>query len=239
MDDLNPYGCDFPKALSNLGKVLNKCIEMNLTLSLEKCEFLIITGIFLVHSISQEGLQVNQNKITIIKRVHTPQKQQDVRIFLGLDGYYRRFIKDFSKVTPPMFGLLTKASEFSCSESCEESLETLKDKLTTTPILQDPNWALPFYIHVDASHKAIGADLCQIDDNLPYSIYFINKNLSKAKLNYTVTQIDLLDIVHSLNKFIHYVTCYQTFVHTNHATIKYLMKKLDVNSQIIRWLLLL
>eukprot|EP00253_Pinus_taeda_P014600 PITA_14600 len=81
MDNFTPHGCDFQEALSNLGKVLNKCIEMNLSLSPEKCEFLMIAGTILGHSISQEGLQVDPNKIGIIKRVPTPQKQMDVRSF--------------------------------------------------------------------------------------------------------------------------------------------------------------
>lgn len=79
----------------------------------------------------------------------------------------------------------------------------------------------------------------QIDEKFPYAIYFIRENLSKAELNYTVTEKELLAVVHSLNKFRHYITGYQTFVHTNHAAIRYLMNKLNVNARIIRWLLLL
>eukprot|EP00253_Pinus_taeda_P022722 PITA_22722 len=147
------------ESLSNLGKVLNKCIEMNLSLSLEKCEFLMTAGIVLGHSISQEGLQVDPNKIAIIKRVPTLKKQRDVRSFLCLAGCYRRFIKYFSKLASRLFGLLTKDSEFLWSESYQKASDTLKDKLTTAPILRGPNWALPFHIHTDASHKAIGAAL--------------------------------------------------------------------------------
>jgi len=180
MDGFTHYGCDFRETLSNLGKVLNKCTEINISLSPEKCEFLMTTGIVLGHSISQEGLQLDPNKITIIKRVSTPQKKRDVRSFLGLSRYYRRFIKDFSKLASPLFGLLAKDVELLWSKSYQEALETLKDKLTTAPILRGPNWALPFHIHVDASHKSIGAMLGQIDDKLPYAIYFINKNMLKA-----------------------------------------------------------
>ena len=88
----------------------------------------------------------------------------------------------------------------------------------------------PFHIHADASHKAIGAALGQEEEKLPYAIYFISKNLSKAELNYNVIENELLAVVHSLNKFRHYITGYQTFVHTDHATIKYLMNKPDVNA---------
>lgn len=109
----------------------------------------------------------------------------------------------------------------------------------TAPILRGPNWAPPFHIHTDASNKAIGAALAQIDEKLTYAIYFISKNLLKSELNYTITEKELLAVVHSLNKFKHYITGYQTFVHTDHVEIGYLMNKIDVNAHIIRWLLLL
>eukprot|EP00253_Pinus_taeda_P020193 PITA_20193 len=239
MDDFTPYGSNFQEALSNLGKVLDKCIEMNLSLSPEKCEFLMTEGTVLGHAIYQQGLQVDPNKVAIIQRVPPPQKVRDVRSFLGLARYYRRFIKDFSKLASLLFGILGKDTEFIWSANCQEALDTLKSKLMTAPILRGPNWALPFHIHTNASNKAIGAALGQIDENLPYAIYFISKNLSKAELNYTVTEKELLAVMHSLNKFRHYIIGYQIFVHTDHATIRYLMNKPDVNARIIRWLLLL
>eukprot|EP00253_Pinus_taeda_P013985 PITA_13985 len=194
MDDFTPYGSSFQEALSNLGKVLSKCIEMNLSLSPEKHEFLMTEGTVLGHTISRQGLQVDPSKIAIIKKVPPPQKR---------------------------------------------ALNELKDKLVSAPILRGPNWALPFHIHTDASNKAIGVALGQVEEKLPYAIYFVSKNLSKAEMNYMVIEKEFLVVVHSLNKFRHYITGYQTFVHTDHATIRYLMNKPDVNARIIRWLLLL
>ena len=98
MDDFTPYGSNFQEALTNLGKVLAKCIDMNLSLSPEKCEFLMTEGTMLGHTISQQGLQVDPNKIAIIQRVPPPQKVRDVQSFLGLAGHYRRFIKGFIKL---------------------------------------------------------------------------------------------------------------------------------------------
>lgn len=134
---------------------------------------------------------------------------------------------------------MAKEFEFLWSVNCQGALDTLKDKLTTVPILRDSNWALPFHIDVDAYHKAIGEALGQIDYKLSYAIYFISKNLSKVELNYTVTKKELLDVVHSLNNFRNYITSYQTFLHTDNVATKYLMNKPDVNTQIIRCLLLL
>eukprot|EP00253_Pinus_taeda_P016390 PITA_16390 len=204
---------------------------MNLSLSPEKCEFLMTEGTVLGHTISQQGLQVDSNKIAIIQQVLPPQKVRDVRSFLGLAGYYRIFIKDISKLASPLFGLLGKDVEFIWTDNYQGALDELKDKLVTAPILRGPNWALPFHIHTDASNKAIGVALGQVEEKLPYAIYFVSKNLSKAELNYTVTEKEFLAVVHSLNKFRHYITGYQTFVHTDNAVIRYLMNKPDVNAR--------
>ena len=109
----------------------------------------------------------------------------------------------------------------------------------TAPISRGQNWALSFHIHTDTLNKAIRVALGPNDENLSYALYFISKNLSKVELNYKVTKKELLVVVHSLNKFRHYIIGYQTFVHTDHVAIRYLMNKPDVNARIIRWLLLL
>ena len=134
---------------------------------------------------------MDRNKIAIFQRVPPPQNVRDVQSFLGLVGYYRRFIKDFSKLTSPLFGLLGKDVEFIWTNNYQEALDTLKSKLVTAPILKGPNSALSFHIHTDASNKEIGAALGKFDEKLPYAIYFISKNLSKAELNYTVTEKEL------------------------------------------------
>eukprot|EP00253_Pinus_taeda_P025813 PITA_25813 len=192
-------------------------------------------GTVLGHIISEQGLQVDPNKIAIIQKVPPPQKVRDVQSFLGLARYYRRFIKDFSKLASPLFSLLGKDVEFKWTNDCQGAL----DELVSALILRGPNWALPFDIHTDALNKAIGAALGQVDEKLPYAIYFVSKNLCKAEMNYTVTEKEFLAVVHSLNKFRHYIIGCQTFIHTDHAAIRYLMNKRDVNSRIIRWLLLL
>lgn len=139
MDDFTPYGSNFQEVVTNLGKFLAKCIEMNLSLSPEKCELLMTEGTMLGHTISQQGLQVDPNKIAIIDRVPPPQKARDVQSFLGLAGYYRRFIKGFSKLSSPLFGHFGKDVEFICTDNCLEALDTLKIKLVTAPILRGPN----------------------------------------------------------------------------------------------------
>jgi hypothetical protein len=196
-------------------------------------------GIVLGHFISSQGIQVDPSKIQVIKNLPTPKTQTDVRSFLGHAGYYRRFIKNFSKIASPLFVLLMKNVEFKWTNQCEEAFKTLKHKVSTAPILRGPDWTLPFHISSDASDTAIGAVLGQEEDHLPYAIYFISKNMSPAELNYTVTEKEFLAVIYAINKFRHYITGYSTFVHTDHSAIKYLMNKPITNARVTRWLLLL
>jgi hypothetical protein len=107
------------------------------------------------------------------------------------------------------------------------------------PVLRGPNWALPFHISTDASNIAIGGILGQKEDQHSYAIYFVSKNLSLAELNYTVTEKEFLAFVHAINKFCHYITGYEVFVHTDHSAIIFLMNKPITNGRVTRWLLLL
>jgi hypothetical protein len=132
------------------------------------------------HHLSCRGIELDKEKIKIITLLPTPLKPKDVRIFLGHAGYYKKFIKDFSKKTSPIFTLLSKDVEYCWTLNCQQDFETIKGKLTTSLVLQGLNWGLPFYIHTDASDKSLGAVLGKYEDDKPYVIYFISKNLVGA-----------------------------------------------------------
>eukprot|EP00253_Pinus_taeda_P028310 PITA_28310 len=223
----------------NLEKVLKRCIEAHLALSTEKCHMMMNEGIVLGHYVSLLGIHVDPAKIQVILTLPIPKTQTEVRSFLGHAGYYRRFIKDFSKIASPLFVLLTKNAEFKWSDDCEKAFDQLKHQLSIAPILRGPDWACPFHISFDASDTTIGAVLGQEENGLPYAIYFISKNMTPAELNYTVTEKEFLAVIYAINKFRHYITSYTTFVHTDHSAIKYLMNKSVTNARVTRWLLLL
>lgn len=111
--------------------------------------------------------------------------------------------------------------------------------MSIAPILRGPNCSFPFHISTDASDTTIGASLGQKENQFNYAIYFISKNLTPTKLNYMVTEKEMLVVVHAINKFRHYITCYQVFIHTDHLTIRYLMNKAITNCRITRWILLM
>ena len=123
-----------------------------------------------------------------------------IRSFLGHAGFYRRFIKDFSKIARPLTKLLEKDITFEFDDECQKAFETLKEKLTCTPIIISPNWNLPFELMCDASDFAVGAVLGQKDGRHFHPIYFASKTLNAAQQNYTVTEKELMALYsHSIN----------------------------------------
>ncbi|GJS50243.1 reverse transcriptase domain-containing protein [Tanacetum coccineum] len=161
MDDFSVFGNSFSTCLTNLDKMLKRCEDTNLALNWEKSHFMVKEGIVLGHKISKKGIKVDKAKIDVISKLPHPTTVKGIRSFLGHAGFYRRFIKDFSKISRPMTHLLEKNTPFIFSEECIQAFQTLKKKLTEAPILIAPNWDQPFELMCDASDFAIGAVLGQ------------------------------------------------------------------------------
>eukprot|EP00253_Pinus_taeda_P009868 PITA_09868 len=196
-------------------------------------------GIILGHLLSAKGIRMDPAKIKVIMLFLTPKMHTQVRSFIGCAGYYRRFIENFAKVAHPLFQLLTKDSEFVWSDDCDAAFTKINELVCSALILRGPDWALPFHIHTDASQITICVVLVQQEDKVPYAVYYVSKNLAPIELNYMVTEKEFLAIIYAINKFWHCITGYPTFVHTDHAAIRYIMKKPVTPGCITRWLLLL
>ena len=196
-------------------------------------------GIVLGHHISSSRIKVDQAKIQVIVNLTPPTTQKEVRSFLGYAGYYRRFIENFSKIALPLFNLLVKDVEFQWTNNFQNAFEKLKEKLSISPILRGHNWYFPFHISTDASDTTIGAPLGQKENQFNYAIHFISKNLTLTEFNYTITEKEMLDVLHAVNKFRNYIISYQVYIHIDHSPIKYLMNKSITNSRITRCLFLM
>ncbi|KAK1602351.1 hypothetical protein QYE76_007854 [Lolium multiflorum] len=155
MDDFSVYGNSFDNCLRNLDKVLQRCEETNLVLNWEKCHFMVNEGIVLGHKISERGIEVDRAKVEAIEKMPYPRDVKGIRSILGHAGFYRRFIKDFSKISKPLTNLLQKDVPFVFDDDCKEAFETLKKALTTAPVVEPPDWNLPFEIMCDASDFAV------------------------------------------------------------------------------------
>ncbi|CAN6698251.1 unnamed protein product [Malus baccata var. baccata] len=239
MDDFAVFGDSFDQCLQNLSLVLERCIKTNLVLNWEKCHFMVKQGIVLGHLISNRGIEVDKAKIDAIEKLPPPTNVKSVRSFLGHAGFYRRFIKDFSKISRPLCNLLAKDAPFVFDEACLKAFKKLKTLLTTTSIIATPNWSLSFELMCDASDYAVGAVLGQRKDKLPQIIYYASRTLNDAQLNYATTEKELLAVVFALENLRSYLVGAKVIVFTDHATLKYLLSKKDAKPRLIRWILLL
>ncbi|RDX66581.1 Retrovirus-related Pol polyprotein from transposon 17.6, partial [Mucuna pruriens] len=241
MDDFTVYADSFEACLSNLSKVLKRCIDTNLVLNFEKCHFMVIEGIVLGHLVSNRGIEVDKSKIDIITSLPNPAFVREVRSFLGHAGFYKRFIKNFSKLALPLTKLLHKDVEFKFDQPCIEAFQGLISRLTFAPILQAPNWDLPFELMCDASNSALGAVLGQrAGAGQPvHVIAYASRTMDSAQQNYTTTEKELLAIVFALDKFRSYLLGPRIIMLSDHVALRYLLKKLDAKPRLIRWMLLL
>jgi len=191
------------------------------------------------HIVSSKGIEVNKSKIELIANLPTPKSVKDVRSFLGHAGFYRRFIKDFSVISKPLCNLLTKENVFKWTEQCEEAFIKLKNLLTSAPVIQPPDWSLPFEIMCDASDYVVDAVLGQRKDTKPYVIYYASKTLNGAQMNYTTTEKELLAVVFACDKFRFYLVGSPVVVFSDHVALKYLLSENDSKARLVRWILLL
>ena len=147
-DGYSIYGTYFDDCLRNLDQVLQRCEETNLVLNWEKCHFMVNEGIVLGHKVSERGIEVDKAKVDAIEKMPCPKDIKGIRSFLGHVGFYRRFIKDFSKISRPRTNLLQKDVPFVFDDGCVEAFEILKKALISAPIVQPPDWNLPLKLCV-------------------------------------------------------------------------------------------
>ncbi|CAM8892724.1 unnamed protein product [Rhodiola kirilowii] len=183
------------------------------------------------------GIEVDKAKIDVIKTLPYPCTVRDINSFLGHAGFYRRFIKDFSKKALPLSTLLQKDVPFEFTKECKEAFDELKHALTSTPIIRAPDWSKGFEIMCDASDYAIGAVLGQRDERKPVVIYYASRTLDSAQRNYSTTEKELLAVVFALEKFRSYLLGTKVIGYSDHAAIRYLMTKKEAKPRLIRWIL--
>ncbi|XP_073137485.1 uncharacterized protein [Henckelia pumila] len=200
---------------------------------------MVTEGIVLGHRISEQGIEVERAKVQVIQNLPPPTTIKEFRSFLGHTGFYRRFIKDFSKIAKPLSSLLMKDTPFNFDFTCLQAFEFLREILVTAPVLTSPDWDLPFEVMCNASDLAVGVVLGQRIDKVFRTIYYASKTLNEAQLNYATTEKELLAVVFALDKFHSYLVISKITIYTDHSAIKHLLAKKDAKPRLIRWILLL
>jgi len=239
VDDFSVYRSSFSSCLLNLCRVLEMCEETNLVLNWEKCHFIVQEGIVLGHKISGKGIEVDKAKIDVMIQLQPPKTVKDIRSFLGHAGFYRRFIKDFSKTARPLNRLLCKETEFNFDEDCLKAFHLIKEALVSAPIVRAPNWDHPFEIICDASDYAVGAVLGQRIDGKLHVIYYASRTMDEVQTRYATTEKELLAVVFAFEKFRSYLVGSKVKVYTDHATLRHIYAKKETKPRLLRWILLL
>jgi len=175
---------------------------------------------FLGHIVSSEGIQVDPKKIEAVQSWPRPSSATEIRSFLGLAGYYRRFVEGFSSIAAPMTRLTQKGASFRWTEECEESFQKLKTALTTAPVLVLPTGSGSYTLYCDASRIGLGAMLIQDGRVIAYT----SRQLKVHEKNYHVHALQLAAIVHALKILLHYLYGIPCVIYINHRSLQYLFK---------------
>ncbi|KAA3487255.1 DNA/RNA polymerases superfamily protein [Gossypium australe] len=215
--------------------VLQTLREKQLYAKFSKCEFWLREVGFLGHIVSVEGIRVDPNKILAIINWKPPKNVSEVRSFLGLAGYYRRFVKGFSMITSLMTRLLQKDVKFKWSDKCQQSFDRLKALWTEAPILVQPESGKKFIIYNDASLNGLGCVLIQEGKVIAYA----SRQLKPHEKNYPIHDLELAAIVIALKIWRHYLFGEKFHIFTDHKSLKYLMSQKDLNLRQRMWLELL
>ncbi len=191
---------------------------------------------FLGHVVSQDGIATDPKKIEVVRDWPVPRTVHDVRSFLGLCSYYRRFVKNFADTARPLHRLTEKGTMFQWNDACAEAFATLKQKLITAPILGYPTTRDNFILDTDASGVGIGAVLSQGDGENERVVAYYSRALGKAERNYCITRKELLAVVESVKHFHHYPYGVSTVVRTYHGALTWLLNFKNIEGQMARWM---
>jgi hypothetical protein len=216
----------------HLRVVLQRLRDHKLYAKFSKCEFWLKSVKFLGHTISQDGISVDPSKVQEVMDWKPPKSVHQIRSFLGLAGYYRRFIPDFSRITKPMTELLKKGVKFVWSEACEKAFHTLRQHLTSAPVLAQPNNSKPFEVFCDASGTGLGCVLMQEGRVIAYA----SQALRPHELNYPTHDLELAAVVHALKIWRHYLMGNHCNIFTDHKSFKYIFTQSELNMRQRRWL---
>lgn len=235
MDDIIVYSPSVHEHVSRLSEVFKRLRKAHLKIQPDKCEFLRKEVAYLGHVITPEGVKPNPSKVECIKNFPMPKNAKEIKSFLGLCGYYRRFIANFAKISKPLTRLLQKNIEFKFDEECRKAFEILKEALMTSPILIYPNFEEPFILTTDASAFAIGGVLSQghIGKDLP--IAYASRTLCKAEAKYSTIERELLAIIWAVKHFRPYLFGRKFKLVTDHRPLTWLFSITDPGSRLARW----
>ncbi|GJY09573.1 putative reverse transcriptase domain-containing protein [Tanacetum coccineum] len=235
IDDILIYSKNKEEHEKHLKIILELLKNEQLYAKFSKCDFWLESVQFLGHVINNKGVHVDPAKVEAIRNWSAPTTPKEVRQFLGLAGYYRRFIEGFSLISKPLTKLTEKNKRYEWGTEEDEAFQTLKQKLCSAPILALPEGTENFVVYCDASHKGFGAVLMQREKVIAYA----SRQLKKHEENYTTHDLELGAVVFALRLWRHYLYGTKCTVYTDHKSLQYILDQKELNMRQRRWIELL
>lgn len=235
LDDIVVFSTSLQEHIINLEKVFERLRESNFKVQLDKSEFLKLETSYLGHIISRDGIKPNPDKITAIQNYPIPTTPKEIKQFLGLVGYYRKFIPDFAKVTKPLTQCLKKGRKIVINSEYTQSFEKCKALITNDPILQYPDFTKDFILTTDASNVALGAILSQGTIGADKPVCYASRTLNESEINYSTIEKELLAIVWATKYFRPYLFGRKFKIVTDHKPLQWVMNLKEPNSRLTRW----
>ena len=232
VDDILIYSSTEEAHEGHLRQALQMLREHKLYAKYEKCDFWLKEVNFLGHVVSGAGVSVDPSKIDAVMSWERPKNVFEIRSFLGLAGYYRRFVEDFSRLAAPMTRLTRKGVKFAWNDACEHAFEELKKRLTTAPVLVIPERGLGYTVYCDASKEGLGCVLMQSGRVVAYG----SRQLKPHEKNYPTHDLELAAVIFALKSWRHYLYGERFEVFSDHKSLKYLFTQKDLNLRQRRWM---
>jgi len=236
LDDIIVFSKTIEEHLERLVRVLDRLRSAGLKLKPEKCSLFRRSVSFLGHVVSEAGIATDPEKILAVASWPTPTSLKEVRAFVGLASYYRRYVKGFADIAAPLHALTKKGQTFRWSPEAQAAFEALKEALTTPPVLAMPNDVGEMILDTDACDTTIGAVLSQVQDGIEKVIAYASRSLDKRERNYCVTRKELLAVVHFAKYFKQYLLGRKFRIRTDHAPLTWLRHTPEPIGQQGRWL---
>lgn len=235
LDDVVIVTSDFSEHLRVLEEVFERLAGANLSLNWDKCQFCRPELRFLGYVVNEAGLLVDPEKVESIRSYPTPTTVKQVRQFVGLASWYRRFVEKFSTIISPLTALLKKGCKFKWGEEQEQAMQYLKERLVSAPILSCPDFEKHFYLQTDASNTGLGAVLYQKYEEGDKVIAYASRSLTPAERKYSTTEHECLAVLWAVERFRPYLEGMPFTVLTDHQSLKWLHNLKDPQGRLARW----
>lgn len=234
LDDIMVTGKTFEEHLANLKEVLHRLLAANLRVNIDKCQFVRESLKYLGHVVDQEGLRTDPDKVRAIIELPTSANVRELRRFLGVASWYRRFVPSHATVVAPLNGLLRKKSRWQWEGEHEAAFQTIKQEVATAPVLKCPDFTRMFVLRTDASAVGLGAVLTQDLDGRE-QVAYASRTLQNAEHNYSATEKESLAVMWEIQKMRPYLEAYRFKVITDHFSLKWLQTPEIPSGRLARW----